>query len=111
MPVPNRLSSHPVAKTCVARVKESDCKVDASKDARLRPGLMDGRGYDMCLLEIENGRTKRQQADPYRDTEQIRRMNQLRRGGEGATTDALLVGTRRLPHISATLNLINSQHS
>ena len=40
--------------------KESDCKVDASEDARLRPGIMDGRGYDMCLLEIENGRTKRQ---------------------------------------------------
>src|SRR5439155_24192480 len=41
------------------------------EDAGLRPGIMDGRRYDMGLLEIENGRTKRQQADPYRDTEQI----------------------------------------
>src|SRR5262249_23315066 len=87
--------------------KESDCKVDAGEDARLRPSIMDGRGYDMGLLEIENGRAKRQQADPYRNTEQIGRINQLRRGGEGATTDALLAGT--FPRISATLKLINAQ--
>jgi hypothetical protein len=40
--------------------KESDCKVDAGEDTRLLPGVMDRRRYDMCLLEIENGRTKRQ---------------------------------------------------
>jgi hypothetical protein len=90
--------------------KEPYCKVDAGKDAGLRPGIMDSRGDDMGLLEIENGRTKRQQADPYRDTEQIGRMNQLRRGGEGATTYPLLAGTRRVFRISAALKLVNSQY-
>ena len=45
---------------------------------------------DMGLLEIEDGRAERQQADPGADAEQIGRADQLGQRREGAAADALL---------------------
>ena len=57
--------------------QQPDRQVDAGEDARLRAGAVDGRGHDIGLREIENGRAERQQADPRADAEQIGRAEEL----------------------------------
>ena len=56
MPVPKRLSSQPVAKTCVASVSKPDRQIDAGEDARLRAGAVHRGRNDMGLFEIDDGR-------------------------------------------------------
>src|ERR1039458_1110123 len=77
--------------------EQADGKIDAGENARLEAGALDRLGHDMRLLEIDDGRGIRQQADPGAYAQQIWRAHHFREAGEGAA--AYLLRRRPRPGV------------